>query len=88
MSPGPALSTGDHEVWEPGTEANPLAALIDRLQRNWAVGDNTANDDLMVQIREYIRRQRLRDEIYGDDLDPAPDSDPPQVDHRYPDLGE
>lgn len=38
---------------------NPLAAMIDQLQENWYQGDDVASDGLMVQIRQYIRSQRL-----------------------------
>ncbi|HEU0086555.1 MAG TPA: hypothetical protein VFQ77_02685 [Pseudonocardiaceae bacterium] len=37
---------------------HPLADLIDQLQQNWDQGDNAANDDIVVQIREHIRRQQ------------------------------
>lgn len=46
----------DADVADP---ANPLAAMIDQLQENWDLGDDEANDDLMVQIRRHIRRERL-----------------------------
>jgi len=39
--------------------ANPLAAMIDQLRENWDRGNDAANDDLVVQIRQHIRRQRL-----------------------------
>lgn len=39
--------------------ANSLAAMIDQLQENWDRGDDEANDDLVLQIRQHIRRQRL-----------------------------
>lgn len=38
---------------------NSLAAMIDQLQQNWDLGDDAANDDLVLQIRQHIRRQRL-----------------------------
>ena len=47
---------------------NPLAALIDQLQQNWDLGNNAANDDLVVQIRDHIRRQRSRAEFGCADL--------------------
>ncbi|MGH3912220.1 MAG: hypothetical protein ACRDTC_02230 [Pseudonocardiaceae bacterium] len=40
-------------------QANHLAAMIDQLQENWDLGDEVANDDLVVQIRKHIHRQRL-----------------------------
>lgn len=40
-------------------QANHLAAMIDQLQENWNLGEDVANDDLMVQIRKHIHRQRL-----------------------------
>lgn len=46
---------------------NPLAALIDQMQQNWDLGDNAANDDLVIQIREHIRQQRLRADVYSVD---------------------
>lgn len=33
-----------------------LGALLDQLHRNWDRGDNAANDDLVLLIREQIRR--------------------------------
>lgn len=39
--------------------ASPLAAMIDQLQECWDLGDDAASDDLVVQIRKHIRRQRL-----------------------------
>ena len=35
-----------------------LAALVDQMHRNWALGDNAANDELVVQIRDHIRRHQ------------------------------
>lgn len=35
-----------------------LVTLIAQLQRNWDRDDNAANDDLVVRIRERIRRRR------------------------------
>lgn len=46
---------------------NPLAALIDQMQQNWDLGDNAANDDLVIEIREHIRRQRVTAEFGGPD---------------------
>lgn len=59
--------TGDYDTV--GGE-NPLAALIDQMQQNWDLGDNAANDDLVVEIREHIRRQRVKESGYSD-LSPA-----------------
>lgn len=39
--------------------ANSLAAMIDQLQHNWHLGDDAANEDLVGQIRQHIRMQRL-----------------------------
>lgn len=39
--------------------ANSLGAMIDQLRKNWDLGDDAANDDLVVQIRQHIRNQRL-----------------------------
>ena len=50
---------------------NPLAALIDQLQQNWDLGDNVANDDLVVEIRAHIRRQRMTTEFGCPDLSPT-----------------
>lgn len=38
-----------------------LTDLIEQMHRNWDQGNNAANDDLVVQIREHIRRQRETD---------------------------
>ncbi|MGH3923633.1 MAG: hypothetical protein ACRDTT_12325 [Pseudonocardiaceae bacterium] len=38
--------------------ANSLAAMIDQLQEKWELGDAAANDDLVLQIRQRIHRQR------------------------------
>ncbi len=35
-----------------------LTALIEQMHRNWDQGNNAANDDLVVRIREHIRSQR------------------------------
>jgi hypothetical protein len=35
-----------------------LTNLIEQMHRNWDQGDNAANDDLVVRIREHIRSQR------------------------------
>lgn len=35
-----------------------LAVLLDQIHQNWALGDNAANDDLVMQIREHIRRRQ------------------------------
>ena len=40
-------------------QANHLAAMIDQLRESWDLGDDLANDDLVVQIRKHIHRQRL-----------------------------
>ncbi|MGH3907179.1 MAG: hypothetical protein ACRDTE_23835 [Pseudonocardiaceae bacterium] len=37
---------------------NRLAALIDQMEQNWDQGNNAANDDLVVRIREHIRQQQ------------------------------
>lgn len=47
----------------PADGDNPLAALIDQMQQNWDLGDNIANDDLVIRIREHIREQRLQAEV-------------------------
>lgn len=64
----------------PGGRPNPLAALIDQMQQNWDLGDNAANDDLVFEIREHIRRQRMAAESGGTDLPPTRDhlGGPPQ----------
>ncbi len=71
MSCEPASSTDDQDQRVVVSDENPLAALIDQLQRNWDQGDNAANDDLVVRIREHIRRQRSNDDLGRDDLTPA-----------------
>jgi hypothetical protein len=38
--------------------ADLLATLIEQLQENWDHGDNAANDDVVMRIREHIRRQQ------------------------------
>lgn len=38
--------------------ADLLATLIEQLQENWDHDDNAANDELVMRIRELIRRQR------------------------------
>lgn len=49
----------DYDQDEPGIDQeNSLAALIDRMAQNWDQGNNAANDDLVVQIREHIRQQQ------------------------------
>lgn len=35
-----------------------LATLIEQLQENWDHDNNAANDELVMRIREHIRRQR------------------------------
>jgi hypothetical protein len=35
-----------------------LTTLIEQMHRNWDQGNNAANDDLVVRIREHIRSQR------------------------------
>lgn len=69
MSCGEFASLTDDQP-TPGRD-NPLAALIDQLQQNWDLGNNAANDDLVVQIREHIRRQRLTAEAGSPDPEPA-----------------
>src|ERR1051326_4210585 len=42
------------------------------MQQNWDLGDNAANDDLVFEIREHIRRQRVTTESGCPDLSPTP----------------
>lgn len=35
-----------------------LTDLIEQMYRNWDQGNNAANSDLVVRIREHIRHQR------------------------------
>lgn len=58
MTADPA-AFGDSPDCVGADHANPLAAMIDQLQQNWHLGDDAANEDLVVQIRQHIRRQRL-----------------------------
>lgn len=58
----------------PGGGDNPLAALIDQMQQNWDLGDNAANDDLVIRIREHIRQQRLQTDAYSVERAPAQDN--------------
>ena len=45
---------------------NRLAALIDQMEQNWDQGDDAANDDLVVRIREHIRQQVTTALLIGD----------------------
>ncbi len=63
MSAGePAPLTDAQDEWAAPAQENLLAALIDQMQQNWDLGNDAANDVLVVQIREHIRRQRVRAE--------------------------
>lgn len=73
MSGGEFASLTDDHL---GSRESPLAALIDQLQQNWDLGDNAANDDLVFEIREHIRRQRLLAESGGTGRPPARDRGP------------
>lgn len=59
------MSGGEHAPLTDDSDTvgreNPLAALIDQMQQNWDLGDNAANDDLIVEIREHIRTQRRKE---------------------------
>jgi hypothetical protein len=52
--PPPLTSSPRTKDWD-----NPLAALIEQMQQNWDLGNNAANDEVVIQIRAHILRQRL-----------------------------
>ena len=51
-------SPGNHDKLVINDQATSLVALVDQMHQNWDRGDNAANDDLVVQIREHIRRHQ------------------------------
>lgn len=71
--PRPSDDRGDQVI---AGNDDPLTTLIDQLQRNWDQGDNAANDDLVVRIRERIRCQREADAPDRRDTIPDPDGYP------------
>ncbi|MGH3925999.1 MAG: hypothetical protein ACRDTT_24600 [Pseudonocardiaceae bacterium] len=58
MSCEPSPRPDDQDDLVIDRQENPLVALIYQMEQNWDQGNNAANDDLVVQIREHIRRQQ------------------------------
>ncbi|MFN2496392.1 MAG: hypothetical protein ABR608_10875 [Pseudonocardiaceae bacterium] len=56
---GEAPPSGEHrgEAALAGADS-VLTTLIEQMHRNWDQGNNAANDDLVVRIRDHIRSQR------------------------------
>ncbi|MGH3798123.1 MAG: hypothetical protein ACRDSP_25005 [Pseudonocardiaceae bacterium] len=57
----------DQDELATDSQENPVAALIDQMTRNWDHGNNAANDDLVVRIREHIRQQQTTTALLSDD---------------------
>ena len=54
----PPSPPGDQDELVIDGQNMSLAALVDQMHQNWDRGDNAANDDLVVQIRDHIRRHQ------------------------------
>jgi hypothetical protein len=54
----PPSPPGDQDELVIDAQNVSLAALVEQMHQNWDRGDNAANDDLVVQIREHIRRHQ------------------------------
>ncbi|MCA1705207.1 MAG: hypothetical protein LC808_18900 [Actinobacteria bacterium] len=80
----------DHDGRSTPMPADPLATLIEQLQENWHHDNHAANDELVMRIREHIRRQQAAARPHPNRDDAAEDvqrpsgagvtSSPPTVD--------